>query len=270
VLRVGLIGLGAVGRQVAEGITTGRAGEVELCAILTRRPHMAPSTFRRGGEPQPVRTEWRTGEASCGRQSSVTPRLTDFGAFLSFRPAVVVEAASAEAVATYAEPILQVGASLIVASSSALVDTSLRSRLAAACRANGARVYVPAGALGGLDALAAAAVAGLAAATLRVVEPGVGSRRQHIFHGPALEAATAFPDRLNIAATAALATGADVTVSLEQSVGEVRIIELRARGPFGELFTQLRPEVRADQLSHIVALSLLATLRRLQEPFWIG
>lgn len=269
-LQVGLIGLGAIGRQVAQGIATGRAGEVELCAILTRRPRGAAPAVRRPGEPPPARLEWRTGEASGTPQPSVAPVLTDFAGFLSFKPAVVVEAASAEAVATYAERILQAGASLIVASSSALVDTSLRSRLAAECRGNGPRVYVPAGALVGLDGLAAAALAGVAAASLRVVEPGGGSWREQVFHGTALEAATAFPDRLNIAATAALATDADVTVSLEQSVSEARTIELSARGPFGELFTRLRPETRTDQLSHIVALSLLATLRRLQEPLWFG
>jgi aspartate dehydrogenase len=182
----------------------------------------------------------------------------------------VVEVASAEAVTTYAEPILRTGTSLIVASSSALVDTRVQSRLAAACRASGARVYVPAGALGGLDALAAAAVAGLDTATLRVLEPEGGSRRQRVFRGSALEAVAAFPDRLNVAATAALATGADITVSLERSAAEPRTIELSARGPFGELFSRVRPEVRMDQLSHIVALSVLATLRRLQQPFWIG
>ena len=269
-LRVGLIGLGAIGRQVADGIATGRAGEVELCGILTRRPHTAPSTSLRIRESPSAHAETLTGAASRTPPRSVTPMLTDFASFLALRPAIVVEAASPEAVTAYAEPVLQTGASLIVSSASALTDATLRSRLVAACRVSGARVYVPAGALVGLDALAAAAVGGLDAASLRVVETGDGSGPQHVFRGSALEAAKAFPDRLNIAATVALAVGGDVSVSLEQSLADVRTIELSARGPFGELSTRLRPQVRADQLSHIVALSLLATLLRLQQPIWIG
>ena len=270
-LRVGLIGLGAIGRQVAEGVALGRAGEVELCAILTRRPRVAGTVSASPpGEPPRGTTAPRAGEVFRAPLPSTAPILTDFAAFLSFRPSIVVEAASAAALTTFAEPILQSGASLIVASSSALVDPALRSRLVAACHNKHARVYVPAGALGGLDALAAAAVAGLDAATLRVVEPGNGSASHSVYRGSAVEAATAFPDRLNIAATAALAAGADVTVSLEQSVAAVRSIELSASGPFGELFTRLVLEMRAEQLSHIVALSLLAALARLQQPFWIG
>jgi aspartate dehydrogenase len=289
-LRAGLIGFGAIGRQVAEGIATGRGGEVELCAILTRGSHVLPHRDDRIGlvsEEQSSESRASPSGAALpdapmlseampvapmltGEAVPVAPMVTDFAAFLARQPEVVVEAASADAVLAYAEPILQSGASLIVASSSALVDAAVRSRLEAACRQAGARVYVPAGALAGLDALTAAATAGVDAVALRVIEPGASARQ--VLHGSALEAAAALPDRLNVAATAALALkpGTDVTVRLEQAVGDVRSIELSARGAFGEFSARLQPRVRADQLSHIVALSLVAALRRLQQPLWIG
>jgi len=76
---------------------------------------------------------------------------------------------------------------------------------------------------------------------------------------------------LNVAATAALAAGADLHVTLlQESSGVVREIELAARGAFGEFTACVRPRPQADRLSHIVALSLLATLRRLQQPIQIG
>jgi pyrroline-5-carboxylate reductase len=39
-VRVGLIGFGAIGQQVATGIEAGRAGDAELVAILTRTPRI--------------------------------------------------------------------------------------------------------------------------------------------------------------------------------------------------------------------------------------
>jgi acetyl esterase/lipase len=39
-VRVGLIGFGAIGQQVAAGIEAGGAGDVELVAILTRNPRI--------------------------------------------------------------------------------------------------------------------------------------------------------------------------------------------------------------------------------------
>jgi aspartate dehydrogenase len=242
-LRVGLLGLGAIGRQVADGILAGRAGDVELCAVLTRRPR---------------------------DQSEVAaPLMLELAPFLSTAPQVVLEAASAEAVATYAEPILASGADLVVVSAAGLVDAELRMRLDAVCQHSGARLYVATGALAGVDALAAAAVGGLDEVTLRVVEPGV--ERWDVYVGSALAGASQFPDRLNVAATAALAAQADMPVTLVEEPGEGRReIELTARGVFGEFRARMQPRPRTDQLSHIVALSLLATLRRLHQPLRIG
>ncbi|MBV9898402.1 MAG: hypothetical protein JO020_29965, partial [Chloroflexi bacterium] len=45
---------------------------------------------------------------------------------------------------------------------------------------------------------------------------------------------------------------------------------LSARGAFGDFTASLWPDIRADRLSHFVALSLLAALRRFQERLQIG
>ena len=231
-MRVGLLGLGAIGQQVADGLG---APDFEVVAVMTRQPRVHPVA------------------------------VTDANAFLAARPDVVVEAASASAVSAYGESILAAGVDLVVASSAALVDSALRARLEAACRVSGARVYVPAGALCGVDALAAAAVGGLEGVSLRVVEPGGGHA---VFDGSAVEGAHRFPSRLNVAATSALAIGADLPVILIG--GARREITLTAQGAFGEFTASMWPEPRKEQLSHIVALSVLATLRRLGQPLQIG
>jgi len=160
--------------------------------------------------------------------------------------------------------VLSAGATLLIVSTSALLDEQLRARLERACRRSGARLIAVAGALAGVDALASAAVGGLEAISLRVAEPGDAARA--VFRGSAFDAARHFPDRLNVAATTIPATAADVGVTLDR--GQDRAVELSACGRFGDFTACLQP--RSDQLSHIVALSLLAAVRRLQEPLQVG
>ncbi|MCA1644526.1 MAG: DUF108 domain-containing protein, partial [Chloroflexi bacterium] len=92
-----------------------------------------------------------------------------------------------------------------------------------------------------------------------------------VFQGGARDGARQLPTRLNVAATAALAAGHDVDVTLLQEAGQdMREIVLAASGAFGEFSARMRLRPREEQLGHIVALSLLATLRRLQELIQIG
>src|SRR4030065_774584 len=69
---------------------------------------------------------------------------------LKLQPKVIVEAASQQAARDYVGGIIAKGTDVIVMSTGALLGLNLRSR----------RVHVPSGAIGGLDALSAAAVAG--------------------------------------------------------------------------------------------------------------
>ena len=232
-MRVGLIGFGTIGRQVADGILAGLAGDVTLCAVLVRRS-----------------------------RDEAVPLVTDLAAMLGCAPEVVVEAASSDAVTVYAERVVETGATLILASAAALVDAALRMRLEAASRRSGAKVIVASGALVGVDALAAAAVGGLDEVALRVVEPG--SQSHVVFAGSVADGARRFPSRLNVAAT--IASIADGSVVLEQQPGEKRVLEMRASGSFGEFRSELQPNLT----THIVALSLLASLRRLQQPVQLG
>jgi aspartate dehydrogenase len=241
-VRVGLIGLGAIGQQIARGIATGAGGDAELVGVL-----VANHT------PRQVQA----------------PVFTELAHLLATGPQVVMEAAGPLALAAYAEAIVTGGASLIAASGSALVDVTLRARLEAACARHGTRIYLPAGAVGGLDALAAAAVGGLEDVRLRIVEPGDAA--QVIFRGDAQQGIRQFPSRLNSAAAITFVAGRDVQLELsQQPAAHGREIELTARGAFGDVLVRMRPTPTADRLSHIVALSLLACLRRLQQPIVVG
>jgi aspartate dehydrogenase len=241
-LRVGLIGFGAIGSQVAAGIAAGVGGNVELVGVLVRHR---------------------------SRETAVAAISTDIADFLAMGPRVVVETAGPAAFGAYAEAILETGASLISVSGSALLDVDLKARVEAICLQHGSRVYLPAGALAGLDTVAAAALSDLGEVRLRILQPG--PEPGIVFHGSAVEGAHRFPNGLNIAALIAMVAQREVQLDvIEVSADHDREIELTASGGFGDLSVRLRPRPHPDRLSHIVALSLLASLRRLQQPIVLG
>ena len=151
---------------------------------------------------------------------------------------------------------------LISVSAAALLDRPFRARLEALCRRHRPRVYLPTGALGGLDALGAATAGGLTHVAVRVVQPGEPAV---LFSGEARAGVAQFPDRLNVAALTALVAKQPVELELAQAPDR-RELGLSARGAFGEFTFALTPTLQPDRLSHIVALSVLASLRSLRQP----
>jgi aspartate dehydrogenase len=116
------------------------------------------------------------------------------------KPAVVVEAASQQAVKDYLQMILTENVELIVMSVGALLEMDVRS----------SKIHVPSGAIGGLDAVSSAALAGVDEVTLTTRKSpktlGLDNRREKIaYDGYAEEAVRLFPREMNVAATLALA-----------------------------------------------------------------
>lgn len=141
-LRLGLIGYGAIGREVVAAARRGALGDgIEVAAVLTRRP--------REPEPGLVLVEDRT-------------------AFLAARPDVVLEGAGHAAVREHGEACLAAGADLLLTSIGALTDDALHARLEAAARNAGRRLILASAGIGALDILAGAAVGGLDAVTVTV------------------------------------------------------------------------------------------------------
>jgi aspartate dehydrogenase len=128
--QIGIIGYGAIGR--------------DLCDRLGREGHRVVLLLRAG---------------STSRESAPpgVPVVDTVEALIALRPQLVVEAAGQAVLDQMAESILRAGVSLIAASTGALGDPRLFSRLEAAAREAETRLIVPAGALGGLDYLAAPA-----------------------------------------------------------------------------------------------------------------
>lgn len=145
---------------------------------------------------------------------------TDMVALLGDKPDVVAECASHVAVKDFGPAILESGCDLVVISIGAMSDQGLLQRLQQAAVKGGSRVVFPAGAIGGVDALAAARLSGLESVVYTGRKPpkawrGTPAERlldldtlreaAIFFEGTARDAAQTYPFNANVTATLSLA-----------------------------------------------------------------
>lgn len=256
--QIGIIGYGAIGR--------------DLCDRLCREGHKVMLLLRAG---------------STSRESVPPglPVVDTVEALIGLRPQLVVEAAGQAVLDQMAEAILRAGIPLIAASTGALADPRLFSRLEAAAREAETRLVLPAGALGGLDYLAA--LRGMSDATIRYTsrkppaawqaelaaaghDPARLRGEIVLFEGAAAEAAQLYPRNLNAGLTVALAAApAPVTVRViaDPAVG-LNTHEIEAESALGAAFMRFanRPSPENPKTSALTAASLAAAVRRLLEP----
>jgi aspartate dehydrogenase len=152
---------------------------------------------------------------------------TSLAALLADAPDAVAECAGHTAVRQYGETVLKSGCDLVVISIGALADDGLRATLLSAAQQHGARLVLPSGAVGGLDALGAARLSGLQTVTYtgrkppkawrgtpaeRLLDLDALSAPAIFFEGTARQAATDYPQNANVAAAVAIAgLGFDAT-----------------------------------------------------------
>ena len=181
---------------------------------------------------------------------------------IMLRPKVIVEAASQQAAREYAERIAAEGVDLIVMSTGALLDLNLKSN----------KVHVPSGAIGGLDALSSATIAGIDEIILssrknpRALDM-TNKKSKIVYDGNAEEAAQIYPREMNVAATLALAVKpAKVRVQVVSDPAVKRNThELMVKWRFGEMFLRFANDPRPDnpRTSALAAWSAIKLLQKL-------
>jgi aspartate dehydrogenase len=202
----------------------------------------------------------------------------DFESFAAYPFDLVIEAASVEAVASYALPLLEQGCDLLLLSSGALADPQLRSALESAARRHDATLHIPSGAIFGLDNASVGRVGGLERVRMKTVKP---PRSLHtevetktcLFRGSAFECIKIFPKNANAAVSLALASGVDVDVEVWADPQSATIRhEIVMEGPFGSVSIAIdnRTSGRNPSTSYLAVLSVCALLRSLDMPVTIG
>lgn len=193
---------------------------------------------------------------------------------------VVFEAASQQAVHQYAAGILEAGKDLIIMSIGSLFDDTFRKKLEFIAKKHNRKIYLPSGAVCGIDGVVAASIEKLDSVTLVTTKPPASlgksvEKRTIVFEGTAREAVKQFPRNINVAACLSLAgVGFDETkVEIVADPVETRINhKILAHGRFGRLRAEIEnmPNPNNPQSSYMASLSAIATLRRVLDPIQIA
>jgi len=268
-LKIGVIGCGAIGARICKAIDNGSINAY-LVAIHDRS------------------------DEHCERllESLKNKPFISSPVELISKADIVVECASQAAVHELGLSVLEGGKDLMVLSVGALLDKKLLEKLILSARKNDCKIYIPSGAIAGIDGLKSASVAsinrvilsttknptGLSGAPFIIennIDPGSFHEKTMIFEGNANEAVRAFPANVNVAASLSLAgIGADrteVRVFVDPAASR-NIHEITVAGDFGNFTCRVEnvPSPDNPRTSLLAALSAIATLKKITEPLQIG
>ena len=264
---VGIAGCGTIGRKVASELDMGAAPGVALGGITSRNRE---------------RAQRFASTLNCHPPVVELDRLVDI-------VDLVIETAPANAMDSIALATLSAGKDLMALSGGALLE---RADLLELAEESGSTIYVPSGAIAGLDGVAAAAAGRIDSLTMTTRKPPDGLRGSEgveaagvdldsiseptvVYEGPVLEACRLFPANVNVSAALSMAglgpretrirIYADPTVTKNTH-------EIVVEGEFGRLAVLIEniPSEENPKTGKISALSALAALRRITSSVQVG
>lgn len=268
--KVALVGYGAIGQSVYELVKHDRS--LRIAQVI-----VSP------GNEQTVQAMLDADDA--GGAPQVFSHIPDD----NNRPDLVVECAGHAALADHVLPALSRGIPCMVVSIGALSAPGLAEALEDAARLGGTQVHLLSGAIGGIDALAAARAAGLDAVTYVGRKPPKGwlgspaeekldllnlTEKAMFFDGSARDAARLYPKNANVAATLSFAgVGLDrtrVQLWADPSVDQ-NIHYYEASGAFGNMAVTMqgKPLASNPKTSALTVYSVVRALRNLAAPLAI-
>ena len=255
--KIALIGYGAIARIVIDKLKEhDPAGDVRLMGVLVRE-----------GKVEEVRQ-------AIDETVSVVSTIDDL---IRLTPNFVVECAGQGAVAEYGDTVLRAGLDLMIISTGALADETLRQKLSDTAARSSARMILPAGAIAGIDGLNALRIGGLDQVRYTSTKPPLAwkgtpaetnfdltsiTEKTVLFTGPASKAARDYPKNANLAATVALAglgmEKTEIQLVADPDVAPNNVGRIDAKGRFGNLTVECRglPAPNNPKTSATTALSL--------------
>ncbi|MCM8797816.1 MAG: DUF108 domain-containing protein [Candidatus Omnitrophica bacterium] len=269
-LKIGIVGCGAIGSSLARIILRDLKGKAELAALFDVNKNKLDLLVK---------------------TLSASERLKAFGLIqLISRAQLVIEATSAESSWEIAKKAIMKGRHIMIMSVGGIA-AYYRQLYKLAQRYN-CRVYIPSGAIAGIDALKAARMARIKKVILRTIKNPASFKgveyveRQKLcldnlkkdkilFSGPASKAIKYFPQNINVAALLSLAglglskTRVEIVASptIKNNVHKIRI-----ESSAGVVETSTENIVHPDnpKTSYLAVLSAAATLKQVLEPIRLG
>jgi len=267
--RIGLIGCGAIGTVLAREVD--KRKDYKLAIIFDVEMKKAKELYK---------------------QLAKKPKIANtIDKFLTEEKDLAVEAAAYQAVNEYGEKILESSDLMIMSTAAFVIYKKLYSQLKKKALSLGRKIYLPSGAIVGIDGVKSVKEM-IEEVTLKTIKnpksieqtdylnnKGIYlkglKKKTIIFKGTAKKAAYHFPKNLNIAATLSFCgvgyEKTNVIFIADPNVKE-NIHEIFVRGLFGEFRTQTKNMPSPDNLktSYLACLSAIAMLFDIKNPFQIG
>ncbi|RYM00278.1 aspartate dehydrogenase [Sporolactobacillus sp. THM7-7] len=264
---VGLIGYGAIGKDVVKYINENKAGNVQLKGILVRNKE---------------KYEYLT---------DLKDKIyDDADVFFQLGLDIVVEHAGHGAVYQYAIKALSSGSDFMIVSVGALADEAFLQRVMETAKKYKRKLILPSAAIGGLDRLSAAMFNSIEEVRLETRKPPKAWRGTIaedkvtldrvtepvcIYKGNARESAKLFPESTNVAATLSLSgvgfEKTQVHVYVDPYIKQNRH-KIYAKGYFGEIEIDVKniPSLENPKSGYIVAMSVCKVLKNMTATMVVG
>ena len=262
---IGIVGCGAIGKALVKAVEDEKLA-VSIAGITSRTEKSAREFLSVFKNPPPYQSLDELIRASD----------------------LLVEAAGGDVVPELAKKVFAVGKDLLVISVGALLD---HPDIMAESRRTGCRLYVPSGAIAGLDGIKSACVGQITHVTHTTRKPPLGlegapyllergislvglQEEKEVFSGSAREACRGFPANVNVTAAVSLAgIGPDQTrVRILAVPGLPRNChDIDVEGEFGRLHVHIENVPSENpKTGKLTALSIIRAVQDVVDPVRIG
>ena len=266
--RIGIAGCGVIGSQIAKSILKDFASVARLSALYDIDPLKARGLSKK-----------------LGKRNLAAPNLKALVA----KSDLVVECASALASAQIARQAIESGRDCMLMSVGGLLQGE---RILELARRAGVCLYIPSGAVCGIDGLKAHSLAGLKKVLITTRKPAIAlknapyvtrnkidlsgiKKETAIFSGKAKEAVQAFPQNINVAAVLSLAgIGKDKTMVriIASPDANINSHEIEIESKAGKAFIRCEniPCPDNPKTSYLAVLSAISALKQIFDTVKIG
>jgi aspartate dehydrogenase len=268
-LKIGIVGCGAIGSSLAKVIISDFSRKAQLVSLYDVDIEKTYSLV-----------------SKLDNKKLVALNLED----LINKVDLVIEATKVDSVFDIAKKTISSSKDIMIMSAGGAIKHY--SELAALAEEKDVRVFIPSGAISGIDGLKASASSKIHKVILTTKKPpkaffGVPyvlkrqirldniSEDTVIFEGDALTAIRAFPQNVNVAATLSMAgIGPELTIVRIVACPKIdkNIHEIEVESDAGKIFSRIENVIHPDnpKTSYLAVLSAVATLKQILNPVKIG
>jgi len=265
-LKIGIVGCGAIASLITKALMSEKVTKAKV------------SAFYDGNHEKARKLAEETGADFCASMDELVSKDLD----------LIVECASVSAVEEVALKSITNGKDAIIMSVGAFADKKLFLKLYKLAEEKNQKIYIPSGAIAGIDAVKAGSLGKISEVTLTTTKPVYGlksaledqgfktdeiTESKTVFEGTVFEAISKFPQNINVSVVLSLASRypAKVKIIADPTL-TVNRHEIVVKGSIGTIKTCVENNPCKDnpKTSALAAYSVIRLIKDLSEPIRIG